>query len=94
MSCRRKTEGSSEILEEEIAETSRPHFSQLNIVSGDPEASVRFYRKLGVDISDGTIWRTQSGIHHVTAQSRSATAGAGPRTEDRRRRQPRFAAPG
>ncbi len=54
-----------------MTKRSQPCFNQLNIVSGDPEASLRFYRKLGVEIPDNAIWKTQSGIHHVTAQSLS-----------------------
>jgi uncharacterized glyoxalase superfamily protein PhnB len=59
-----------------MTEHSPPRFNQLNIVSGDIEVSLRFYRKLGVEIPDSAIWRTQSGIHHVTAQSLSEDAGA------------------
>ncbi|MBS0224333.1 MAG: VOC family protein [Proteobacteria bacterium] len=47
----------------------RPVFNQVNIVSNDPEASVRFYRRLGVSIPDDQIWRTGSGIHHVNAET-------------------------
>lgn len=46
----------------------RPVFNQVNIVSNDPEASVRFYRRLGVSIPDDQIWRTGSGIHHINAE--------------------------
>ena len=46
----------------------RPVFNQVNIVSSDPEASVRFYRRLGVSIPDDQVWRTGSGIHHVNAE--------------------------
>lgn len=46
----------------------RPVFDQLNIVSGDPAASIEFYRRLGVPIPEERIWRTQSGIHHVSAE--------------------------
>jgi catechol 2,3-dioxygenase-like lactoylglutathione lyase family enzyme len=45
----------------------RPVFDQLNVVSGDPAASIAFYRRLGVDIPDETVWRTASGVHHVHA---------------------------
>jgi len=54
----------------------QPKFNQLNVVAADPEASLRFYRKLGVEISDDAIWKTQSGIHHITAQRSSETSGA------------------
>jgi catechol 2,3-dioxygenase-like lactoylglutathione lyase family enzyme len=45
-----------------------PRLSQLNIVSGDAAASVAFYRRLGVDIPDDAVWRTPTGIHHVSAR--------------------------
>ena len=45
----------------------RPTLNQLNIVSGNVDASIAFYRRLGVDITDSRIWRTATGVHHVTA---------------------------
>jgi hypothetical protein len=39
----------------------RPRLDQINIVSGNPEASIAFYRRLGVDIAEDGIWRTPSG---------------------------------
>lgn len=47
----------------------RAIFDQVNIVSGDPTASIAFYRRLGVEIPEERIWRTKTGIHHVTAQT-------------------------
>jgi catechol 2,3-dioxygenase-like lactoylglutathione lyase family enzyme len=47
----------------------RAKFSQLNIVSRDLEASIAFYRRLGVEIPEASIWRTRSGVHHVGASS-------------------------
>jgi catechol 2,3-dioxygenase-like lactoylglutathione lyase family enzyme len=46
--------------------TSRPAFSQLNIVVRDMDAAVRFYRMLGLDISS-TVgdWPPGSGARHV-----------------------------
>jgi uncharacterized glyoxalase superfamily protein PhnB len=52
----------------------RPTLDQLNIISGNPEASVAFYRRLGVAISEDGIWRTPTGIHHVNSD-RGADAG-------------------
>ena len=46
----------------------RPVFDQLNIVSGDVEASIAFYRRLGVAIPEDNVWRTSTGPHHVSAQ--------------------------
>jgi catechol 2,3-dioxygenase-like lactoylglutathione lyase family enzyme len=45
----------------------RPILNQVNIVSANPEASIAFYRRLGVDIPDERVWRTPTGAHHVTA---------------------------
>ena len=45
----------------------RPRLDQINIVSGNLDASIAFYRRLGVEIAESGIWRTQSGIHHVNA---------------------------
>jgi uncharacterized glyoxalase superfamily protein PhnB len=46
----------------------RPTLNQLNIVSGNPEASIAFYRRLGLDIPDQRVWRTATGVHHVSAE--------------------------
>ena len=45
----------------------RPILNQVNIVSTDPDASIAFYRRLGVDIPDDRVWRTSTGAHHVSA---------------------------
>lgn len=45
----------------------RPTLNQLNIVSGNVDPSIAFYRRLGVDIPDPRIWRTATGAHHVSA---------------------------
>jgi catechol 2,3-dioxygenase-like lactoylglutathione lyase family enzyme len=45
---------------------------QINLVCGDLDASVAFYRRLGVEIPDARIWRTPTGIHHVSAAEESA----------------------
>jgi catechol 2,3-dioxygenase-like lactoylglutathione lyase family enzyme len=46
-----------------------PVFNQLNIVSRDVEASISFYRRLGVEIADHEVWRTSSGTHHVNGRT-------------------------
>jgi uncharacterized glyoxalase superfamily protein PhnB len=46
-----------------------PIFSQLNIVSGNPAASLEFYRRLGIEIPEESVWRTKTGIHHANAES-------------------------
>ena len=50
----------------------RPVLNQVNIVSRDPDRSVAFYRRLGVDIPDGNVWRTASGAHHINANEPDA----------------------
>ena len=50
----------------------RPTLNQLNIVSSDLDASIAFYRRLGVDFPEDRVWRTATGAHHASA----ADAGA------------------
>lgn len=50
----------------------RAVLDQLNIICGDPTASIAFYRRLGVDIPETGVWRTPTGIHHVSAADQSA----------------------
>ena len=52
-----------------------PIFDQINIVSANVEASISFYRRLGIAISEQRIWRTATGAHHVSADTRSAGGG-------------------
>lgn len=48
-----------------------------SILSGNVDASIAFYRRLGVDITDPQIWRTATGAHHVTAiESRAGEAAS------------------
>ena len=54
----------------------RPTLNQLNIVSGNVDAAIAFYRKLGVDIPDPRIRRTATGAHHVSAIEGIAPDGA------------------
>lgn len=42
-----------------------PVLDQINLVAADMEATLAFYRALGLDIPDTAIWRTASGAHHV-----------------------------
>lgn len=42
-----------------------PDLNQLDLVVGDMEATIRFYRALGVAIPEQAIWRTKTGAHHV-----------------------------
>lgn len=50
----------------------RPILEQINIVCGDTDASVAFYRRLGLEIPDARIWRTATGAHHVSAADEAA----------------------
>jgi uncharacterized glyoxalase superfamily protein PhnB len=59
-----------------MSDRSAPIFNQLNIVSGNTGASLRFYRRLGLDIPDDAIWKTQTGAHHITAQRLSGSEAA------------------
>lgn len=43
----------------------QPDLNQVDFVVRDLEATVAFYRALGVDIPEGAIWRTPTGAHHV-----------------------------
>ena len=43
----------------------RPVFNQINIVCGNVDVSLAFYRRLGVSIPEGMVWRTTTGAHHV-----------------------------
>jgi catechol 2,3-dioxygenase-like lactoylglutathione lyase family enzyme len=51
---------------------SKPILSQINLVCSDLDASMAFYRRLGVEIPDGAVWRTQTGAHHASASDPSA----------------------
>jgi catechol 2,3-dioxygenase-like lactoylglutathione lyase family enzyme len=37
----------------------------LNLVATDMEATLSFYRLLGLEIPEDAVWRTESGAHHV-----------------------------
>ena len=43
----------------------QPDLNQIDLVVRDMDASLAFYRALGVDIPESAIWRTASGAHHV-----------------------------
>jgi catechol 2,3-dioxygenase-like lactoylglutathione lyase family enzyme len=46
---------------------SKPILDQINLVCGDIDASLAFYRRLGVAIPEARIWRTATGAHHISA---------------------------
>ncbi len=41
-------------------------FNQVNLVVKDMARTLAFYRRLGVEIPESNIWKTPSGIHHVS----------------------------
>lgn len=41
----------------------------LNLIARDVEETLAFYQKLGVDIPESVVWRTDSGPHHVDLQT-------------------------
>jgi uncharacterized glyoxalase superfamily protein PhnB len=41
-------------------------FTGVNLIVGNMHESLAFYRRLGVDIPDEQVWRTDSGAHHAT----------------------------
>jgi catechol 2,3-dioxygenase-like lactoylglutathione lyase family enzyme len=49
---------------------SKPVFNQINLVCGNTDASLAFYRRLGVEIPDETVWRTPTGAHHAGVRNR------------------------
>ena len=44
---------------------SAPLLDQLNLVVSDMMRSIEFYRAIGLEIPDDTVWRTDTGAHHV-----------------------------
>ena len=40
-------------------------FHQVNLVCHNLDATIAFYRRVGLDIPDAAVWRTDSGPHHV-----------------------------
>jgi uncharacterized glyoxalase superfamily protein PhnB len=52
-----------------------PILDQINIVSGDLDTSIAFYRRLGVEVPAQGLWRTDTGTHHASAALQD-TSGA------------------
>jgi len=50
----------------------KPILNQINLVCGDVNASIEFYRRLGVDIPDAKVWRTATGGHHAGVSNEPA----------------------
>jgi|SRR5579872_1452215 len=47
----------------------RAIFNQVNLVARDMAATLAFYRRVGVEIPEDGVWRTDSGAHHATAET-------------------------
>jgi catechol 2,3-dioxygenase-like lactoylglutathione lyase family enzyme len=43
----------------------QPVLDLLDLVVRDIDATLDFYRRLGLEIPDRAVWRTASGAHHV-----------------------------
>ena len=43
----------------------QPDLSQIDLIAHDMEATLAFYRALGLDIPESALWRTPTGLHHV-----------------------------
>jgi len=43
----------------------QPVLDLLDLVVRDMDATLAFYRRLGLEIPDRAVWRTASGAHHV-----------------------------
>jgi catechol 2,3-dioxygenase-like lactoylglutathione lyase family enzyme len=50
----------------------KPILDQVNLVCGDFDASLAFYRRLGVEMPDAGVWRTSTGGHHANAAEQPA----------------------
>jgi catechol 2,3-dioxygenase-like lactoylglutathione lyase family enzyme len=50
----------------------KPILNQINLVCGDVNASIEFYRRLGVEIPDAKVWRTATGGHHAGVSNEPA----------------------
>ena len=51
---------------------SKPILDQINLVCSDLDASIAFYRRLGLEIPEALVWRTPTGGHHANAADASA----------------------
>lgn len=58
-------------------ERARPVLNQVNVIGSDLDATLAFYRRLGVDIPEDRVWRTATGAHHITAADGAGVEGAG-----------------
>ena len=47
----------------------RAVFAQANLISGDPQRTLEFYRLLGADFPPGEIWDPGNGIFHANGST-------------------------
>ena len=47
----------------------QPQVNAIDLVCADVDASVVFYRRLGLDIPDDAIWRAPGDAHHISIKS-------------------------
>ena len=47
----------------------------LNLVVRDMDATLGFYRRLGLDIPESAVWRTETGAHHVDLELPAGEVG-------------------
>jgi len=43
----------------------KPALNLVDFIAHDMDATVAFYRALGIEIPDSALWRTPTGVHHV-----------------------------
>lgn len=51
---------------------SAPRFNQVNIITRDWQATLAFYRLVGLDLDTGTEWPPGSGAMHANASTQAA----------------------
>ncbi len=44
----------------------KARFSQINLVTHDLMATLAFYRRLGLELPEGTVWEVNGAAHHAT----------------------------
>jgi catechol 2,3-dioxygenase-like lactoylglutathione lyase family enzyme len=45
-----------------------PMLNQIDLVARDVDATIAFYRRLGIKVAKASIWRTKTGAHHVRVE--------------------------
>lgn len=52
-----------------MSDDAAAHLDQLNLVARDMDATLAFYRRLGLNIPEEAVWGTESAAHHVDLKS-------------------------